>query len=65
MDPNFVTGRTFQNNIQLQRGIGRDYSAAIGFIYSRGYNLPTVLDNNLLGRPGRSSPTAATSSARR
>ena len=48
MDPNFVTGRTFQNNIQLQRGIGRDYSAAIGFIYSRGYNLPTVLDNNLL-----------------
>jgi hypothetical protein len=42
VDPNFVTGRTFQNNIQLQRGIGRDYSAAIGFIYSRGYNLPTV-----------------------
>jgi hypothetical protein len=48
MDPNFVTGRTFQNNIQLQRGIGRDYSAAIGFIYSKGYNLPVVLDTNLL-----------------
>ncbi len=48
MDPNFVTGRTFQNNIQLQRGIGRDFSAAIGFIYSKGYNLPVVLDTNLL-----------------
>jgi outer membrane receptor protein involved in Fe transport len=47
MDPNFVTGRTFQNNVQLQRGIGRDYSAAIGFIYSKGYNLPVVLDTNL------------------
>ncbi len=47
MDPNFVTGHTFQNNIQLQRGIGRDYSAAIGFIYSRGYSLPVVLDTNL------------------
>lgn len=48
MDPNFVTGHTFQNNIQLQRGIGRDYSASIGFIYSRGYDLPVVLDTNLL-----------------
>jgi hypothetical protein len=48
MDPNFVTGRTFQNNIQLQRGIGRDYSASVGFIYSKGYNLPVVLDTNLL-----------------
>ncbi|HET6955777.1 MAG TPA: TonB-dependent receptor [Vicinamibacterales bacterium] len=53
VDPNFVVARTFQTNVQLERQLGRDYSASVGFIYANGDNLPVVTDLNII-------PTTAT-----
>ena len=53
VDPNFVVARTFQTNIQVERSLGRDYTASVGFIYANGDNLPVVTDMNVI-------PTAAT-----
>jgi len=49
VDPDFVTARTWQNNITVERGFGDNYSASIGFRYSRGYDLPVSTDINLAG----------------
>ena len=48
VDPNFVVARTFQTNIQVERSLGRDYTASAGFIYANGDNLPVVTDVNLI-----------------
>ncbi|MCU1384280.1 MAG: Outer rane receptor for ferrienterochelin and colicin [Acidobacteria bacterium] len=48
VDPNFVVARTFQTNIQVERSLGRDYTASVGFIYANGDNLPVVTDVNLI-----------------
>jgi hypothetical protein len=47
VDPNFVVARTWQTNIQVERSLGRDYTASVGFIYANGDNLPVVTDVNL------------------
>jgi hypothetical protein len=47
VDPDFQIARMWQNNLQLERGIGENYSAAVGVSYSRGYNLPVVTNINL------------------
>ncbi len=52
VDPAFVVGRTLQNNIQLERGLGRNYSMSVGLVYVRGYNLPVVTDINLINPVG-------------
>ena len=52
VDPNFVVARTFQTNIQVERSLGRDYTASVGFIYANGDNLPVVTDVNLIGTGG-------------
>jgi hypothetical protein len=52
VDPDFVVGRMWQNNVQLERGFGEIYSAAIGFSYTRGDNLPVVSNINLIGPIG-------------
>ncbi len=52
VDPNFVVARTFQTNIQVERSLGRDYTASVGFIYANGDNLPVVTDVNLIGNGG-------------
>jgi hypothetical protein len=49
VDPNFVVARTWQTNIQVERALGRDYTASAGFIYANGDNLPVVTDVNLTG----------------
>ena len=52
VDPAFVTMRTFQNNVQLDRALGRNYSASIGFVYVSGSNLPVVNNINLINPVG-------------
>jgi len=52
VDPAFVTMRTFQNNVQLDRALGRNYSASIGFVYVSGANLPVVNNINLINPVG-------------
>ena len=49
VDPDFVTGKTWQNNITIERGFGDDYSASIGYRHAKGYNLPVSTDINLAG----------------
>ena len=52
VDPDFQIARMWQNNIQLERGFGEQYSAAIGFSYTRGYDLPVVSNINLINPVG-------------
>jgi len=67
VDPEFKPGRTFQNNIQIDRALGQNYSAQVGFIYVKGYDLPVITDINLInpvgtladGRPIFSSTVSA------
>ena len=47
VDPEFEIASMWQNNVQLERGLGENYSAAVGFMYTRGYNLPVVSNINL------------------
>jgi hypothetical protein len=47
VDPDFQIARTFQNNIQLERAVGSNYTTSIGFIYTKGYDLPVIIDQNL------------------
>jgi len=52
VDPAFRTMRTLQSNVQLDRAIGADYSASVGFVYVRGSNLPAVNNINLINPVG-------------
>ena len=47
VDPDFQVARMWQNNVQVERGLGAIYSAAVGVSYSRGDNLPVVTNVNL------------------
>jgi hypothetical protein len=53
VDPDFQVARTFQNNVQVERALGRNYSAAVGFVYVKGYDLPVITDINLIGPVGQ------------
>jgi hypothetical protein len=67
VDPDFQVARTWQINAQVERAIGRDYTASVGFIYANGDNLPVVTDINLInpirtladGRPVYSGTVSA------
>jgi hypothetical protein len=48
VDPNFVVAQTWQTNVQVERSLGHDYTASIGFIYANGDHLPVVTDVNLI-----------------
>jgi hypothetical protein len=52
VDPDFQIARMWQSNLQLERGVGENYSAAVGFSYSRGYHLPVVANINLINPIG-------------
>ena len=49
MSPDFVTARTWQNNITIERQLSKDYSFSVGVRHSRGYDLPVITDVNLAG----------------
>jgi hypothetical protein len=52
IDPDFQIARMWQSNVQLERGIGDIYSAALGLSYTRGYDLPVVTNINLINPTG-------------
>ena len=52
VDPDFQVARMWQSNVQLERGLGETYSAAVGLSYTRGYNLPVVSNVNLINPTG-------------
>jgi hypothetical protein len=47
VDPDFQIARTWQNNVQVERAIGTDYSVQVGYTYSMIRDLPVVTDVNL------------------
>lgn len=49
MAPDFITARTWQNNLTWERQLGNDYAVSVGVRHSRGYNLPVITDVNLAG----------------
>ncbi len=53
MDPDFVSGRTWQNNIAYERAIGTNYSASISAMYARGYTMPVITEANFINAPTR------------
>ncbi len=55
VDPDFKVARSWQNNVQLERGLGDHYSMAIGGSYVTGYNLPVVTNINLINPTGTTS----------
>jgi hypothetical protein len=69
VDPDFQIARTWQNNVQIERALGTDYSVQVGYTFSMIRDLPVVTDVNLTnpastlpdGRPVYSAAvTAAT-----
>lgn len=52
VDPDFEVGRMWQNNVQIERGFGSTYSAAVGFTHARGYRLPVVTNINVINPIG-------------
>ena len=52
VDPDFRVAHTWQSNAQYERSIGRAFTAAIGVMYARGWNLPVVTDVNLINPIG-------------
>jgi hypothetical protein len=53
IDPEYQVARTIQNNVQIERGIGRDYAITLGFVYAKGYQLPVLNDINLINPVGQ------------
>ena len=48
VDPDFVVARMWQSNVEFERGFGDHHSAAVGFSYTRGNDLPVVANINLI-----------------
>jgi hypothetical protein len=46
MAPDFVSGRTWNNNIAYERALGTNYSASISAMYGRGWNMPVITEYN-------------------
>jgi hypothetical protein len=67
IDPDFQIARTWQNNVQIERALGTDYSVTVGYVFSKINDLPVVTDINLInpvstladGRPVYSSAVNA------
>ncbi len=55
VDPDFKVARSWQNNVQIERGLGDHYSLAVGGSYVTGYNLPVVTNINLINPTGTTS----------
>ena len=52
VDPGFKVAKSWQNNVQFERGLSNTYSVAVGASYSKGYNLPVVTNINLINPTG-------------
>ncbi len=68
VDPDFKVARSWQNNVQFERGFGDHYSVSLGTSFVKGYNLPVVTNINPInpigalgdGRPVFSTAVNAT-----
>jgi hypothetical protein len=71
IDPNFQVAHTWQASAQVERAVGRDLTASLGFMYAKGSQLPVVTDVNLInpigvladGRPIYSTSVSAATRA--
>jgi hypothetical protein len=52
VDPNFVVAHTWQANAQIERALGRDFTASLGVMYAKGSALPVVTDVNVINPIG-------------
>jgi hypothetical protein len=52
VDPDFQIARSWQNNVQFERGLSDIYSASVGFQYTRQYDLPVITNVNLINPIG-------------
>ena len=52
VDPDFVVAHTWQSNVQVERALGRDFTASVGCMYAKGDKLPVVTDINLINPIG-------------
>jgi hypothetical protein len=52
IDPDFQVMRTWQNNVQIDHGLGRNYSVSLGLVYVKGFNLPVIRNINLINPVG-------------
>jgi hypothetical protein len=52
VDPNFDIARTWQNNLQIERSIGTDYTVSAGYVFAKQNQLPVVNDINLINPVG-------------
>ena len=52
VDRDFKIARSWQNNVQIERGFADHYSIAVGTSYVKGYNLPVVTNINLINPIG-------------
>jgi carboxypeptidase family protein/TonB-dependent receptor-like protein len=50
--PDYHVAHTIQNNVQVERALGKRYSASAGFVYVRGYSLPVINNYNLINPIG-------------
>ncbi len=53
VSPDFQVGRTFQNNVQLERSFGRDFYGAVSFVYVNGSELPVTNYINVINPIGQ------------
>jgi hypothetical protein len=52
VDPSFQVAKTWQNNFQVERALGTDYSVTVGYTFSKIDELPVVSDINLINPVG-------------
>jgi hypothetical protein len=52
VNPNFDVAHTWQNNAQLERSLGKDFTASASVMYAKGSQLPVVNDINLINPVG-------------
>jgi hypothetical protein len=53
IDPDYKTAWTFQNNVQVERALGRDYGVSVGYVFVKGYDLPVITNTNLINPIGQ------------
>jgi hypothetical protein len=52
VDPGFKVARSWQNNVQVERGFGDHYAISVGTSFVKGYNLPVVTNINVINPIG-------------
>jgi hypothetical protein len=53
VSPDFQVAHTWQSSAQVERAIGRDFTASVALMYAKGGQLPVVNDVNLINPVGQ------------